>query len=162
MPMNRLPREAIAAARRQRHGSSRDRDDSVRKAIRDVVLRVHLVLRIVDVTDSVIKREELVYALCATQVALTLAREDQPEAPGAPLVQLRDLFLGRVAELLAQEEARKVIEDRYLGGHPSLFPSTCRRWQELVHQSQTSGGDDSATGRARRGRADRRGAAAAS
>jgi hypothetical protein len=54
-------------------------------------------------------------------------------------VQLRDLLLARVAELLAQEEARKIVEARYLGGHSSLFPATARRWQELVHWAQKAG-----------------------
>lgn len=45
-------------------------------------------------------------------------------------------MLGRVAELLAQEEARKLVETRYLGGHPSIFPATLRRWRKLVHGAQ--------------------------
>ena len=62
MPMNRLPREAAAAVRRQIHRAPRDRDEAAHVAIRGVVLRVHLVLRIVDRTDSVIQREALVLA----------------------------------------------------------------------------------------------------
>jgi hypothetical protein len=137
MPMDRLPREAAAVAPGQRHSTARDRDDAVHRAICDVVLRVHLVLRIVDVTDSVTRREELVVALLTAHVALTLTRENEPGGC-LPLVQLRDLFLGRVAELLAQEEARKLVEARYLGGHVSLFPATQRRWQALVHEAQTA------------------------
>lgn len=137
LPMDRLPREAAAAARRQHHGTSRDRDDAVHQAIRDAVLRVHLVLRIVDLTDAVIRREELLVAFLTTHVALSLAREEEPGVC-LRLVQLRDLLLGRVAELLAQEEARKAVEARYLGGHPSLFPATGRRWQKLVHEAQTT------------------------
>jgi hypothetical protein len=135
LPMDRLPREAAAVARGQRQGTARDRDDAVHRAIRDVVLRVHLVLRIVDLTDSVIRREELVVALLTTHVSLTLAREDEPGGR-LRLVQLRDLLLGRVAELLAQEEARQLVETRYLGGHSSIFPATVRRWQKLVHDAQ--------------------------
>lgn len=138
LPMDRLPREAAEAARRQRHATPRDRDDAVHRAIRDAVLRVHLVLRIVDLTDSVIRREELVVALLTAHVSLTLAREEEPDGMCLPLVQLRDLLLGRVAELLAQEEARKLVEARYLGDHPSLFPATHRRWQKLVHEAQTT------------------------
>ncbi len=135
LPMDRLPREAAEAARRQRNGTSTDRDDIVHRAIRDVVLRVHLVLRIVDLTDSVMRREELVVALLSAHVSLTLASQNEP-AGCLSLVQLRDLLLGRVAELLAQEEARKLVETRYLGGHASIYPATMRRWQELIHEAQ--------------------------
>ena len=94
-------------------------------------------LRIVDLTDAVIRHAELVVALLSAHVSLTLAREDG-QGSGLPLVQARDLLLGRVAELLAQEEARELIETRYLGGHPSIFPATARRWQKLVHDAQTA------------------------
>jgi hypothetical protein len=136
MPMNRLPSEAETAVRRQRHGTARDRDAAVRQAIREVVMRVHLALRIVDVTDSVIRREELVLALLTAHVSLSLAYEGHVDRAGLPLVEERDLLLGRVAELLAQEEARKAVEARYLGGLTSLFPATVRRWQALLNQAQ--------------------------
>ena len=137
LPMDRLPREAAAMIRGQRHKTARERDDAVHRAIRDVVLRVHLVLRIVDLTDAVIRHEELLLGLLTAHVSLTLAREDAPGG-GQPLVQLRDLLLGRVAELQAQEEARKLVETRYLGGHSSIFPATVQRWQKLVHEAKAA------------------------
>ena len=103
----------------------------------DTRVDLHLVLRIVDLTDSVIRHEELVVALLTAHVSLTLAREDG-QGGGQPLVQMRDLLLGRVAELLAQEEARTLVETRYLGGHSSIFPATVRRWQKLVHEAQAA------------------------
>jgi hypothetical protein len=124
-------------ARGQRHGTARDRDDAIHRAIRDVVLRVHLVLRIVDLTDSVIRHEELLLGLLTAHVSLTLTREEGPGG-GLPLEQQRDLLLGRVAELLAHEEARTIVETRYLGGHSSIFPATARRWQKLIHDAQAA------------------------
>jgi hypothetical protein len=78
LPMDRLPREAAAAVRRERKGTASERDDAVHRAIRDVVLRVHLVLRIMDLTDSVIRHEELIVALLSAHVSLTWPGRTSP------------------------------------------------------------------------------------
>ena len=52
------------------------------------------------------------------------------------MAQCRDLTLMRVVELMAEEEGRSTAEDRYLGGHPSLFPDGLDQWAEQLRLSQ--------------------------
>lgn len=47
-------------------------------------------------------------------------------------------MLERVAGLLALQEARRTVEERYLAGHPAVFPATARHWDEQLHRSQES------------------------
>lgn len=136
LPMNRLPREAAAAARAGAPRGSEDID--VRSAIRAVVFRIHLVLRIAEHTDAILKREQLLLALLTAHVGLAISLPPKEVRPGT-LLRHRDALLLRVAELMAQAEARSFVERRYLGGHPALFPETRRQWDEQLHDSQEAG-----------------------
>lgn len=135
-PLDRLPREAIAAVRARRHAPSAEADRAVREAVRGVVFRIHLVLRIIDVTDAALRQEALVLALLTAHVSLTLEAPERAAKAGIHLARHRDLLFERVVELLAMQEARCTVEARYLAGHPALFPATARRWGEQVHESQ--------------------------
>lgn len=44
----------------------------------------------------------------------------------------RDLAIRRVIELHATQEARSLVEFRYLDGHPALCPDSARGWEEQV------------------------------
>jgi hypothetical protein len=136
LPLDRLPREAIAAVRGRRSRGSPDVEAAVREAIRGVVFRIHLVLRIIDLTDGALRHEGLVLALLTAHVSLTLEAEERAATVGIHLAHQRDLLLDRVAELLALQEARRRVEERYLAGHPALFPATARQWDEQLRNSQ--------------------------
>jgi hypothetical protein len=64
-----------------------------------------------------------------------LANDDRPERLTneghlSRLIQCRAVTASRVDELLAAEQARSVVEERYLDGHPALFPDDRREWAE--------------------------------
>jgi hypothetical protein len=42
-----------------------------------------------------------------------------------------------VAELLAAQEARELVEARYLAGHTALFPDAVAAWDEQVRNTET-------------------------
>lgn len=48
----------------------------------------------------------------------------------------RDLLLFRVSELRAAQEARTLVEERYLEGHVALFPDVDRAWDEQVRSTE--------------------------
>jgi hypothetical protein len=50
---------------------------------------------------------------------------------------LRGLLLFRVAELRAAQEARGIVEARYLGGHTALFPDAVQAWDAQLTSTQT-------------------------
>jgi len=54
---------------------------------------------------------------------------------GERLGKLRDLLAGRVGELRAAQEARSIIEGRYLDGQGALFPDAASAWDEQVKGS---------------------------
>jgi hypothetical protein len=136
LPLDRLPREAIEAVRGRRPRGSPDVEAAVREAIRAVVFRIHLVMRVIDVTDGALRLEGLVLALLTAHVSLALEAEGRAAKLEIHLARHRDLLLDRVAELLALQEARRRVEERYLAGHPALFPATARQWDEQLRNAQ--------------------------
>ncbi len=53
--------------------------------------------------------------------------------------QLRQLIIGRLDELEAAGQARLTVEERYLAGHPALFPDGAAAWAEQLERSGTIG-----------------------
>jgi hypothetical protein len=41
----------------------------------------------------------------------------------------------RVADMLAEQQARTIVEARYLDGHPALFPDAVTAWDAALHQT---------------------------
>jgi len=126
-PINRLAREAATATRAALRGKRPETvDAAVRKCLRATIFRFELVMRINVVTHEMIDREVLIYAVFAGQLAL-LAGEDRPERLTEEgfvrrLCQCRDITMSRVDEMLAAQEARSIVEERYLDGRGALFP----------------------------------------
>ena len=48
-----------------------------------------------------------------------------------------DLLLSRVDELHATEEARTLVEQRYVDGYGALFPDLASAWDEQVKGTET-------------------------
>jgi hypothetical protein len=139
-PINRLAREAATAARTEVKGPAVAVDEAVRRALRATIFRFELVIRINVVAHEMIDREALIYAALAGQLAMLLS-EERTERRSDPtysrrMAQCRDVTAGRVAELLAAQEARSIAEQRYLGGHPALFPDGIDQWAERLRLAQ--------------------------
>jgi hypothetical protein len=129
-PFNRLAREATSASRTALRGKPAETvDTGVRQALRATIFRFELVMRINVVTHEMIEREALVYAALTGMLAM-LTTDDRPErltnqSYCSRLAQCRDVTASRVDELQAAEQARSVVEERYLDGHSALFPDDC-------------------------------------
>jgi hypothetical protein len=109
---------------------------AVRSALRETVFRYELVLRINVVAHDLVDREGLIDAALSAQVALVTSRETREPKDIEWLGQLRDLLLSRVDELGAVQEARTLVEERYLDGHGALFPDVEVAWRDQVESTQ--------------------------
>jgi hypothetical protein len=136
-PFNRLTREATSAARRALRGKPAETvATGDRQALRATIFRFELVMRINVVTHEMIECEDLIYAALAGMLGM-LTSDDRPErltnqSYRSRLAQCRDVTVSRVDELLAPEQARSVVEERYLDGRVALFPDDRRDWAERL------------------------------
>jgi hypothetical protein len=139
-PINRLAREAASAARTEVKRPAEAVDEAVRRALRATIFRFELVIRINVVAHEMVDREVLVYAALACQLAMLMSAERTERrtdlAYSRRMAQCRDVAAGRVVELLAEQEARSIVEKRYLGGHPALFPDGIDHWAEQLRLAQ--------------------------
>lgn len=141
-PINRLARETVNATRAGLRGKPPEVvDPAVRRSLRDTIFRFDLAMRINVIGHEMIDRELLLYLVFAGQLAL-LSSDDRRERRAEVahldrLAQCRDLATQRVVELLAAQEARSMAEQRFLDGHPTLFPEGLRLWEERLHEAQT-------------------------
>jgi hypothetical protein len=139
-PINRLAKEAASAARTEIGRKPPDVvDAAVRKALRATIFRFELVMRINVTAHEMIDREGLIYAALTGQIAV-LVSNDRQERQADPtylrqLALCRDLTAGRVVELLAAQDARVIVESRYLEGRAALFPDGIRQWAERLQQA---------------------------
>jgi hypothetical protein len=136
-PINRLARQATSAARSALRGKPAETvDTGVRQALRATIFRFELVMRINVVTHEMIDREALIHAALTGMLAM-LTSDDRPErltnqSYPSRLAQCREVTASRVDELLAAEQARSVVEARYLDGHAALFPDDRSDWTERL------------------------------
>ncbi len=135
-PLDRLARQAERGARAATRGK---RDDvvgaAVRSALRETVFRFELVIRINVAAHELLEREGMIDAALAAQIALLTCREYLDPKNGERLGKLRDLLAGPVGELRAAQEARSIVEGRYLDGQGALFPDAASAWDEQVKGS---------------------------
>jgi hypothetical protein len=143
-PADELARAAADGARKRLRGK---RGEEVAKAVdtavRETVFRFHLVLRIDTVSHELFDRQLLLDGAFSAQLAL-LAQEGQDKRRRDAsylerLAELRDLIVGRLDELEAAGAARLRVEERYLAGHPALFPDDVTAWDERLKSSQRIG-----------------------
>jgi len=139
-PLDRLARDAAASVRTNLRGKPAAQiDGAVRKALRVTVFRFELVMRINVMAHELLEREQLLDALLVAQLAM-LASEDpesrHDEIHRRRLTLMRDLLLGRVAELEAIAEARTLAEERYLDGLPALFPDAIKAWDAQLRATR--------------------------
>jgi hypothetical protein len=139
-PLDRLAREAAHGARTSMRGKRPELvDAAVRSALRETVFRFELVMRINVTAHEVLEKEQLLDALFAAHLAL-LASEDE-KGRAEPTYQERFATVGRlvalrVGELAAAQEARAIVQGRYLDGHDALYPQSARAWDAQVQSTK--------------------------
>jgi hypothetical protein len=141
-PLDRLAREAIKGARASLRGKRPEIvDAAIMSALRETVFRFDLVMRILLMTQELLEREGLIDAALSAHLALlTTAGRAERRRDASYLERfatLRGLLLLRVAELRAAQEARSVVEERYLAGHTALFPDAVKAWEAQVRNTNT-------------------------
>jgi len=144
-PLDRLAREAATGARASLRGKRPEIiDAAIRSALRETVFRFDLVMRILVTTHELMEREGLIEAVLSAHLALlTTAGRAERRRDASYLERfatLRGLLLLRVAELRAAQEARSVVEERYLAGHTALFPDAVKAWEAQCTSTDTLAG----------------------
>jgi len=141
-PLDRLCREAERGARASPHGKRPEVvDAAVRSALRETVFRFELVMRINVTAHNLLEREALIDAALSAHLALLTTEGRQARRRDSTyrerFATRRDLFTGRVGELRAAQDARAVVEKRYLDGHAALFPDAVKAWDEQRKSTET-------------------------
>jgi len=141
-PLDRLAREAASGARASLRGKRPEIvDAAVGSALRETVFRFDLVMRILVTTHEVLEREGLIEAALSAHVALLTTEGRATRRRDATYMErfatLRGLLLFRLAELRAAQQARALVEERYLAGHTALFPDAVKAWDEQLRNTQT-------------------------
>jgi len=136
-PLDRLAREAAHSAQTAMRGKRPEViNAAVRSALRETVFRFELVMRINVTAHELLDREALIDAALSAHVALLTSEDRRTRQADATYLQRfatrRDLLLFRVSELRAAQEARTLVEGRYLEGHGALFPDVASAWDEQV------------------------------
>jgi hypothetical protein len=139
-PLDRLHREAERSARASMRGKRGEvAEKAIRSVLRETVFRFELVMRINVTVHELLEKEALIDAALSAHVALLTSERRETRRLDATCAErfatLRDRLLSRVHELHAAQEARTVVEGRYLDGHPALFPDTVRAWEEQVRST---------------------------
>ncbi len=78
---------------------------------------------------------------CAPGSTILLANEGQEEGRRDPaylqrFASSRDALTCRVGELRAAQEARAIVEERYLAGQAALFPAAVTAWAEQLKRTE--------------------------
>jgi hypothetical protein len=147
-PLERVPAQARAAAVEALRGQPRElMRQAAHQAIRDGVFLVELVLKLNVAAEETIRIGALRYAALFWEMrALTaeaeLARRSRSCAGRSALnlVERWQAWCTASAALLtrtyAAEEARLLLERRYLDGHPALFLDAIDDWRQLQERAE--------------------------
>jgi hypothetical protein len=138
-PLERVPAQARAAAVEALRGQPREVvREGAHQAVRDAIFGVALVLRLNSVAEESTRIEELRYAALFWEMrAITaegaMARRNRSRAAGqaSTLVERWEAWCAATTALVigvyAAEEARALLERRYLDGHCGAVPGRNRR-----------------------------------
>lgn len=85
---------------------------------------------------ELLEREALIDAALVAHIALLAGTDKRDATTVEGLATRHDLALVRVSELCAAQEARSIVEGRYLDGHEALFPDAAQAWDEQVKSSE--------------------------
>jgi hypothetical protein len=140
-PLNRLLHGAANSTRASFRGKpTPESEAAVRGALREVTFRFELVTRANVVAHEALDLDAFAYAAFTSQVALLVSEDRKRRREDAQhlerLASVRDAMFAWVDGLLARQEARAVVERRYLDGHPTIFPAVAAFWAERVLANQ--------------------------
>ncbi len=140
-PLARVPEQAETAVRAAMRGEPRDAvRAAVRHAVREAVFLVELVLRLNLAAEEATRIEGLRYAALFWEMrALTAEAELEKGTDGSrggrPIARRAAAWRAAVVDWLtsldAAEEARLLLERRYLDGRSVLFPDLGQDWASL-------------------------------
>jgi hypothetical protein len=142
-PMSRIAADTEASVRAAMKGTPRPEvEAAVRRAVGDAIFRFILFLRINTAALDIAEREGLRAAACFYWMGCLLGgpheRDLEPEewvAHQAEQTAAWRLWRGVVASLLVvtlvEEDARKQLEARYLGGRPALLAESQADWDRF-------------------------------
>jgi hypothetical protein len=147
-PLERVPTQARAGALEATRGRTRDAArEAAHGAVRDAVFLVELVLKLNIAAEEAIQLLGLRYAALFWEMrALTaeaeLARRSRSRA-GHPVSHRVERWqawytasIGLVTGIYAAEEARLLLERRFLDGHSALFPDASADWERLRESAE--------------------------
>jgi hypothetical protein len=138
-----VPQQARAAAVAVLRGQPREAVlEAAHQAVRDAIFLVELVLRLNSVASETIRIEGLRYAALfwemralAAEAELARRSRSRGDRSASSFVERWQAWCAATAALLtalyAAEEARALLERRYLDRHPALFPDATADWQRL-------------------------------
>lgn len=133
-PLDELAWAAVNGVRARLKGRPKDEIAKAHDAaVRSVVFRYQLVLRINTLGHEFLERQALLDMVFTSQVAMlaNVGVEGRAEAAHRQRwVELLGVILPRVVELRAHEQARDEVEAIYLGGHPALFSDDQADWAD--------------------------------
>jgi len=140
-PLWRVPEQAETAVRAAMRGEPHEAiRQAVRQTVRDAVFLVELVIRLNLAAEEATRVEGLRYAALFWEMrALTAEAELERGTDGAagrrPIARRaatwRAAVSGWLTDLSAAQEARLLLERRYLDGRGVLFPDLGRDWDAL-------------------------------
>jgi len=140
-PFALLPGQAAARVRRaMREAREIDILRAAGEAVTETLFRLELVLLLNAVTDDRQREAALRYQLLVAQMGVLAQDPGMPDeadphaSDGGPSVAEREAAWRKavstqVEDLACAEEARRLLERRYLDGHVALFPGTADRWE---------------------------------
>jgi hypothetical protein len=141
-PLDRLAREAMAAAEAATRGRPREeRQQAAHTAILQTVFRFQLVLRTVVLAQEFLDHEALVQGLICAGLAVLTMNDSKPHRPLFPsyevgMTAMRDAAVVRASEMRAIGAARTRVEARYFDGVGLLFPAQAREWVEQLERTE--------------------------
>lgn len=155
-PLERVPGQARAAAVEALRGLPRETvREAAHQAIRDAIFLVELVLRLNSVAEETIRIEGLRHAalfweMRAITAEALLETAGPSRGTSAGRTARWTAWRGAVASLFGSlylaEEARALLERRYLDGTLTLFPDLAADWQRLREQAERLAGLGDAVG----------------
>jgi hypothetical protein len=140
-PLDRLVREAAQGVRTSLRGKRPEVvGTAIRSALRETVFRFELVMRINVTAHDLLNREALLDAALSAHVALLVNAGREERRADATyrerFATRRDLLMLQVGGLRAAQDARAMAEERYLDGHPALFPAAMTAWAEQLKSTE--------------------------
>jgi hypothetical protein len=147
-PLERVPEQARAATLEAMRGQPREVvREAAHQAVRDVIFLVELILKLNVAAEETIRIEGLRYAVFfwemrALAAEAELARRSRSRAnrSASSLVERWQEWCegstGLLTGIYAAEEARVLLERRYLDGHPALFPDAIDDWERLRESAE--------------------------